>query len=207
MHPGANAPAVDSVTLAFHNRGWRGINVKPVEAFTSHLQGARRGDINVRLVATAAPGRVRFFDIAGTTLSATEPKIAERRCPTGHTITEIDVEADTFARICAARRHFLKIDVEGGAPGVIEGLDLEWVRPWITLVDATDLMPQVPDSHCEPCWVEQAHAEVREGFTVQVTGTRIAAERAYDREHRLGELQRQLRGAGGGSGTVAGAGR
>jgi len=66
----------------------------------------------------------------------------------GYTMTQIGVEVDTLARISAARirddGQFLKINVEGDPPGVIEGLDLALVPPGIPVVDATDLTPQVP---------------------------------------------------------------
>lgn len=146
---GANDPEEHSVTKAFYDRGWRGINIEPVEAFYERLRLARREDVNLRLAAAAAPGPVRFFDIAETGLSTTEPKIAERHCAIGHHVTEIEVEADTLAHICAAHVrgdvHFLKIDVEGGTRSVVEGLDLDRVRPWIILVEATEPMSQVPD--------------------------------------------------------------
>lgn len=146
---GANDPVLHSVTKAFYNRGWRGINIEPVEAFFRRLQEARQEDTNLQLIAAAVPGRVTFFDIAETGLSTTEPEIARRHRAAGHAAAQIEVQADTLARICAAHVrgdvHFLKIDVEGGTRGVIEGLDFDRVRPWIFLVEATEPMSQAPD--------------------------------------------------------------
>ena len=146
---GAHDPEVDSVTKAFYDRGWCGINIEPAEVPFRRLQEARPKDINLALAVAQAPGRVRFFDIPNTGLSTTDPEIAGRHRAAGHTVTETEVEAETLANVCATYVrddvHFLKIDVEGGSQGVIEGLDLYQVRPWIILVEATEPMSQVPD--------------------------------------------------------------
>jgi len=187
--------------MAFHNRGWRGIKIEPVEVFISRLQGSSREDINQRLFA--ATGRVLFFDIAGTALSPIEPKIAKRRCRAGHTIFEIDVEADTLASICAMLSrddgHSLKTDVEGGAPGVIEGLTSSGCDPgsrWWTRGGSSSRAVMTT-------WPITTDSPVMHRDRVRHTRTRIAEERASDREYRFRELQRHLGGAGGGSGTVA----
>ena len=48
---GASHPVVDSVTFAFYERGWRGINIEPVAADHALLQLYRPGDINLQLAA------------------------------------------------------------------------------------------------------------------------------------------------------------
>ena len=46
---GANDPIIDSVTAAFYERGWRGINIEPMRSYHEHLCAARPLDINFRL--------------------------------------------------------------------------------------------------------------------------------------------------------------
>src|SRR4051794_3212736 len=44
---GANDPIVDSVTLAFYERGWRGINVEPMRQYHDRLVASRPRDTNL----------------------------------------------------------------------------------------------------------------------------------------------------------------
>jgi alpha-1,2-rhamnosyltransferase len=53
--------------------------------------------------------------------------------------------ADIFKSHAPQEVHFLKIDVEGGARAVIEGLDFSVNRPWVIVVEATLPMSQEPD--------------------------------------------------------------
>lgn len=144
---GANDPEEHSVTKAFYDAGWSGINIEPAESFFRRLEAARPRDLNLRAVAAEHEGTIAFFDVADTGLSTTEPEIAERHRATGHSITEVRVTGTTLARICAEHVkgdvHFLKIDVEGGTAAVIKGMDLTRVRPWILLVEATEPMTQI----------------------------------------------------------------
>ena len=48
---GANDPRVDSVTRAFYERGWHGINIEPVAHWHDRLQADRPRDINLRVAA------------------------------------------------------------------------------------------------------------------------------------------------------------
>ena len=43
--------------------------------------------------------------------------------------------------------HFLKIDVEGAEGTVLEGIDLECIRPWIILVESTEPNSPVTAHH------------------------------------------------------------
>jgi FkbM family methyltransferase len=146
---GAYDPEEHSVTKAFYDSGWHGINIEPAEAYFRRLVERRPEDINLPLLAAGAPGEVVFYDIANTGLSTTMQDIADRHRKAGHQVTETRVKAVTLASICqmhvSGEVHFLKIDVEGGTRGVIEGLDLDRVRPWIILVEATEPMSQIED--------------------------------------------------------------
>lgn len=146
---GANDPETDSVTKAFYDRGWRGINIEPVASLFQRLREERPEDVNLQLVAAGATGEVRFFDVRDSGLSTTNREIAERHRLSGWEVTERCVQAETLTRICQeyirGEVHFLKIDVEGGTRDVIEGLDLDRIRPWIIVVEATEPNSEVPD--------------------------------------------------------------
>ena len=140
---GAHDPVVDSVTKAFYEMGWRGINVDPVPSCMERLRRDRPEDVNLRVAASDANGETRFFEIVGTGLSTAVEDIARlhSRDDASIEVREYAVETRTLTSICADHAageiHFLKIDVEGWERRVLEGMDLSRIRPWIVLVEAT----------------------------------------------------------------------
>lgn len=137
---GANDPSVDSVTRAFYERGWTGINIEPVQAFHNSLSQQRPKDINLQCAAGDADDEVlTFFDIPGTGLSTMVATIAEEHKESGREVQSTSVRSRTLTSICEEHVkgdiHFLKIDVEGHEESVLKGIDLEKWRPWIILVE------------------------------------------------------------------------
>jgi len=53
---GAWSPDIDSVTRAFYERGWRGINVEPNPTFHAQLAERRTRDINLRMAVSDKAG-------------------------------------------------------------------------------------------------------------------------------------------------------
>jgi FkbM family methyltransferase len=139
---GANDPDHESVTKAFYERGWRGINVEPVSQWFERLEKARPRDINLQLALGAEPGEITLYEIPDTGLSTAEKKFAERHeAESGFQSRELRVKIDTLSRVCerlhVAPIHFLKVDVEGAEKAVFEGTDFGKIRPWIIVVEAT----------------------------------------------------------------------
>jgi FkbM family methyltransferase len=139
---GANDPDQDSVTKAFYEVGWRGINVEPTPQWFERLEKARPRDINLQLALGAEPGEIMLYEIPDTGLSTAEKKFAERhKAERGYQSRELFVKVDTLSRVCErfhlAPIHFLKIDVEGSEKAVLQGADFGKIRPWIILVEAT----------------------------------------------------------------------
>ncbi|WP_341987360.1 FkbM family methyltransferase [Azorhizobium sp. AG788] len=147
---GANDPRFHSVTKRFYDLGWRGINIEPSSSYFEKLCQDRPRDLNIKAVVSNRDGVVRFFEFEGTGISTTEQDIAECHQVNGYLNIETEVEAVTLATICQkhvdAPVHFMKIDVEGGTRYVLEGMDLQAVRPWIIVVEATKPMTQIEDS-------------------------------------------------------------
>jgi len=139
---GANDPDLHSVTKAFYERGWRGINVEPVPQWAAQLRNRRPEDVNLQLAAAARPGELMLYELPDTGLSTSSLAIASRHSQ-DHDMQLVErlVRAETLTTICRQVRvgpiHFLKIDVEGAERDVLEGLDLSIIRPWIILVEAT----------------------------------------------------------------------
>lgn len=140
---GANDPTVDSVTRAFYEAGWRGVNIEPVSEWHDKLVEHRPEDINLRLACGARKGNTRFFEVVGTGLSTMDESIARSHAETGK--FEIKESVVPVVRLHAVLEenldnkiiHFLKIDVEGAELQVLRGANLKQNRPWILLVEST----------------------------------------------------------------------
>ncbi len=145
---GAQDPIADSVTKAFYERGWTGINIEPVTHWFQRLVADRPHDTNLQLAVSDSPGQLHLFEVVDSGLSTTDPEFAARHAHAGHEIHESDVECVTLDDICKAHRvrevHFLKIDCEGGEAAALRGLSLQQVRPWIILLEATEPNSQKP---------------------------------------------------------------
>ena len=129
---GAASPDVGSATRAFHDRGWRGVNVAPSPAAFARLAAARPRDVN--LACAVAAGEAALPGVPGTGLA---PARQERAAAT--------VPVRTLAGICrehaAGPVHFLKVDAAGAERTALEGADFAACRPWIVLVAAAEPMP------------------------------------------------------------------
>lgn len=138
---GANDPVVDSVTLAFYERGWHGINIEPMRQYFQRLAERRPRDLNLPVAVGERPGRLHFYNVPGTGLSTADPEIAQQHRANGREVLEEEVELTTLADICREHVHgpihFLKVDVEGLEAEVLRGMDFTRWRPWILLVEAT----------------------------------------------------------------------
>ena len=138
---GAADPEGDSVTNAFYERGWSGINIEPVDEFFHRLAQARPRDTNVHAAVGAEARLAILYTFADTGLSTLDPATAERHQAAGRQACETLVPVLTLKAIlehCAPPAiHFLKIDVEGAEVAVLKGLDLNATRPWVIIVEAT----------------------------------------------------------------------
>ncbi len=139
---GANDPVADSVTKAFYDAGWRGINIEPVSEWYEKLQLDRPDDINLQLAVGARKGGINFYEVIGTGLSTMDESIAKRHAQEqGFELKRYKVPVVRLTTICKQHPHsdihFIKIDVEGAELSVLQGLDLKKIRPWIILVEST----------------------------------------------------------------------
>jgi FkbM family methyltransferase len=146
---GAAWPSEDSVTKAFYDRGWRGINIEPNPVLITRLNLERPDDVNLQLAVGDKPGVLQMSLISGTGLSTLESIIAEKHAKNGYAIEQTEVEIKTLVSICASQValnqpiHFLKVDVEGFEEKVLAGHDWGLYRPWIVVVEATLPMSQI----------------------------------------------------------------
>jgi FkbM family methyltransferase len=141
---GAAHPDDMSVTKAFYERGWVGINVEPDPDFAAELRQSRPRDITLEVALGSVAGEVPFHRIGGTGLSTLDAGIADLHVRAGFSSEMRRVRVMTLADVCRehlrSEVHFLKIDVEGSELEVLRGADFNACRPWIVLVEATEPM-------------------------------------------------------------------
>ncbi len=151
---GAGDPVLDSVTAAFAERGWRGVNVEPLPREHERLCAARPADTNLRVALGARAGVGKLFveptekrkrpdpdapiDRGASTMV---PELAERYRAEGQEFTPIEVPVWTLAQVVADHVagpvDFLKVDVEGFEREVLAGADWSCFRPRVVVIEAT----------------------------------------------------------------------
>jgi len=122
---GASDPDLHSVTKAFYERGWRGINVEPLASNYEKLYTARPRDFNILAVA------------------------ASESCPQSGPRQDNAVGCRTLADISKEHApdviHFLRISVDGAEADVIGSADFVKFRPLVVLVRAKQQVSQEPN--------------------------------------------------------------
>ena len=150
---GANDPCYMSVTKAFYDMGWNGINVEPLKNEYIKLCSERTRDINLNIGVGAENSFLEFY-LAGAG-STCDPATAREFADND----DIKKEIITVRRLSDVLKehlkdkgktiHFCKIDVEGFERSVLEGMDFNAYRPWIIAVEATLPGTSIP---CHDKW-------------------------------------------------------
>ncbi|MDL2321239.1 FkbM family methyltransferase [Desulfosarcina sp. OttesenSCG-928-B08] len=142
---GANHPINYNVTKIFYDKGWRGINIEPVEKLICQYEAVRSGDINLSCCVSDKDTIMTFYeslDGASGLSSLEESHKAHVNSVKGWEdiqFVEYNVECKTLNSIL--KRYplqniiFLKIDVEGHEKNVLQGVDLEKYKPWIIMLE------------------------------------------------------------------------
>ena len=143
-------PVIHSVSLAFYERGWRGIHVEPNPHYAAALRKARPDDTVLNCLIANHRGDLPFFALDG--LSTADEAIAAQHERSGHDVQRTHKPAmplaDVFQMAGDREIHWLKIDVEGLEAQVIQSWMPAPARPWIVVVESTR-----PNSQIE-CWHE-----------------------------------------------------
>lgn len=151
---GAWSPDVDSVTKAFYERGWSGVNIEPVREYYRQLEDARPRDVNLCVAVGDSPGFDRIHIVGASGLSTLDARLADEHENAGFTVKCEEVETTTLRALWSDHVpvgqdvHFLKVDVEGYEEHVLRGADFSRHRPWIVLVESTRPMTQ-DETHSE----------------------------------------------------------
>lgn len=140
---GALYETCDSVTKAFYDRGWSGINIEPIKECHNVFQKERPRDINLNIALSNAEGNLEFFEVMGQPGNSTLNKeiayeIAKEK---GLNISQYTVPVKTLETVCKEYVNqeidFLKIDVEGLEEQVILGGNWDVFRPTVLIIETT----------------------------------------------------------------------
>lgn len=152
---GAAEPETNSVTKAFYDRGWHGINVEPTHHSFERLNAARPRDVNLNVGVWDTSGELTLFFVDdGSELSTTNPWLRDYHQSEGRKIREEKIPVLSLVDICSkhvpegSEIHFLKVDVEGAEIEAFKGHDFNRWRPWIILVESHE--PERKSLHWQP---------------------------------------------------------
>ncbi|MFM1843505.1 MAG: hypothetical protein RLZZ490_2248 [Cyanobacteriota bacterium] len=139
---GANHPVFDSVTMAFYERGWKGINVEPVPVYYELLCEKRGRDVNLNCAVSDQENTLDFYDLEGTGYSTLDKTVAQTLVSEKNLDLKVyQVQTQSLAAIAKEYVHcpidFMKIDVEGWEKQVVVSHDWENFRPTVLIIEAT----------------------------------------------------------------------
>ena len=137
---GANDPINASVTKFFSLRGGYGVNVEPQHIFYKKLKEDRPNDTNIEAGVSNKKGTMTLYGREGSQIASFANKGGYNSGAKSRKVPVL-----TLKEICEScfeqgdDIHFLKIDVEGWEGPCIEGMDFNYVKPWILCVESSNL--------------------------------------------------------------------
>jgi FkbM family methyltransferase len=131
---GANDPSVISVTKAFYDKNWHGINIEPLYNKYVLLMKHRPRDVNLNIACGANNSVLQIWHAGpGSTMDSTLSMTRGRHSISVQVHPLSDVIANHAISVC----HFCKIDVEGFEKQVLLGINWTAFRPWAFCIEAT----------------------------------------------------------------------
>ncbi len=138
---GANDPEIDSVSLAFYERGWRGVHVEPTKQYSDKLRSSRPDECVEQVAIGSQKGFLDFYEFSDTGLSTGDPEVAEQHRKNGFSFIKTKIEVlplqDILDKYDDREIHWLKIDVEGMEHDVLQSWEGAKARPWILVIEST----------------------------------------------------------------------
>jgi FkbM family methyltransferase len=148
---GANDPTSLSITRAFYDRGWRGIEIEPVTEFVEAFRNERPEDVVVQAAVTDADvDTITLHVVDGTGLSTLDDDIKEVHRSSGWETRDEVVPARRLDDILGEHLkpsdeiHFMVVDTEGSERAVLASVDLRRWRPWVLVVESTSPLSNTP---------------------------------------------------------------
>lgn len=157
---GANSPTLFSVTKAFYDQGWHGINIEPLPDMYVELCADRERDINLNIGIGNVKGTMTLY-IEGMCSTMSDKVVADNGLQNKPTMQiEVDTLTNVISKYAPLEVHFLKVDVEGFERQVLEGYDFR-VRPWVICMESTK-----PNTET-PCYDEWEDILIDHGYALK----------------------------------------
>lgn len=155
---GACDPQRDSVTKAFYDMGWRGINLEPVAHWYEKLVSDRTEDVNLQVLAWSKPDTITFFEVEDSGLSTADEQQANQY----QNVIRNEKKAMPLSAILdehnVKEAHFLKIDAEGSELEVLSGIDFSRFQAWIIVIESLEPLGD------KPTWSKWHHILEKHGY-------------------------------------------
>jgi FkbM family methyltransferase len=160
---GAWHPTNDSVTKAFYDKGWSGINVEPQPKLFDAFLEQRSRDINLQVAVSNKIEVLSLWVPKYSALATCETDLLDTNIPDYAEAVEYVVEAENLDSLLSKHAkgreiHFLKIDVEGYENKVLSGTNFDKYRPLILVIEATS-----PHTN-EPTWLDWEEKLINKGY-------------------------------------------
>jgi FkbM family methyltransferase len=140
---GASMPVGDSNTYALYKKGWRGVAMEPLP-YQQMWQEARPEDVFLNVAVGEKMGylTLQVFDEMQQVSSGSPSNVADWQKHGKRPSRSVEVPMFTLEHVIAKHAagralHLLSIDVEGMEQQVLKGLDLNFHRPWVIVLEAT----------------------------------------------------------------------
>lgn len=159
---GANSPNKYSVTKAFYEMGWSGINIEPLPDMYAELCACRERDVNLNIGVGNAKGAM-VLHIEGMCSTLSDKVVSDNGLQDKPTM---QIEVDTLTNVMRDNPvdtiHFLKVDVEGFERQVLEGYDF-LIRPWVICMESPRPNTDIP------CYDEWEDILLDRGYVLKVS--------------------------------------
>ena len=154
---GARHPVVGSLTKAFYDRGWSGINVEPGQVFAD-LAAWRPRDVNLQIAVSDHAGEAAFVesesDCGTSRVAADKSRGSATRMVPCETLEAI-VRAHAEGRPV----DFVKVDADGAEAAIVRSTDWRRLRPRVLLLRATKPRSRtLANEEWEPTLLQQGYA-------------------------------------------------
>ena len=130
---GAQDPVIDSVSLAFYEKGWRGVHVEPTAAYAEKLRQARPDETVIQAAIGTSAQSITFWEFPDTGLSTGICSIATKHERDSRKGGRVQVPCIRLSKLLSDLGdrdiHWLKIDVEGMERAVIKSWRPAEARP------------------------------------------------------------------------------
>ncbi len=162
---GAQDPLIDSVSLAFHERGWKGLHVEPSSRYAEELRRRRPGDVVLQVAVSDTSTVIPFYEMPGTGISTIDANIAAGHRARGFAVNETVIPSIPLSTVfdsCGFDTiHWLKLDVEGAEFSALSSWGSGARRPWVLVIESTLPLSQVDSSELwEPLLVARSYERV-----------------------------------------------